>query len=63
MSGIQSRIASRGNHTPGGYQASENIALTHNDAFAMSFRVSFAPAHNLFRQCNASCGKIFAVLS
>jgi hypothetical protein len=59
---IESRIASRGNHTLGGCQASEDIALTRDDGLTMLRRVSLTPAHNIVRQCNASCGKFFLVL-
>jgi hypothetical protein len=59
---IESRIASRGNHTPAGCQASENIALTRDDGLTMLRRVSVTPAHNIVRQCDASCGKFFLVL-
>src|SRR5262249_46554365 len=59
---IESRIASRGNQTLGGCQASENIALARDDGLAMLRCVSITPAHNIVRQCNASCGKFFLAL-
>ena len=57
--GIESCIAARGNQTPGGCQASENIALARDDGLAMLRRVPFTSAHNIVRQCSASWGEFF----
>ena len=59
---IESRIASGGNQTPGGCQASENIALTRDNALTMLRCVSVTPAHNIVRQCSASCREFFLAL-
>jgi hypothetical protein len=59
---IECRIASRGNQTPGGCQASENIALTRDDRLAVLRRISVTSAPNIVRQCSASCGKFFLAL-
>jgi hypothetical protein len=59
---IESRIALRGNHTLGGSQASENIALTRRDSLAILHCVSFTTPHNIVRKCNASCGQFSLAL-
>jgi len=59
---IESRMALRGNHTLGGSQASENIALTRGDGLAMLRRISITATHNIVGMCNASWGKFFLVL-
>jgi len=61
-SGIESRIASPGDGTFSGCQASENIALTRDDVLAALRRISITHAHNIVGPCNASCGKFFLVL-
>jgi len=61
-SGIERRIASPGDGTLGGCQASENIALTRDDVLATLRCISFTHAHNIVGPCNASCGKFFLVL-
>ena len=50
-------MALRGNHTLGGSQASENIALTCGDGLAMLHCISIAATHNIVGVCNASWGK------
>jgi hypothetical protein len=55
---IESRIASRGNCPLGGCQTSKNVALTRDDALAKLRRVSITAAHNMVRQCSASCGNL-----
>jgi hypothetical protein len=59
---IESRIASRGSRTPGGCQASENIAAARGNASAKLRCVSVTHAYNIVRQGNASFGKLFLVL-
>jgi hypothetical protein len=59
---IESRIASPGNRTLGGGQASENIALTRDDVLAKLHCISITAAHNVVGPCNASRGKFFLVL-
>jgi hypothetical protein len=59
---IESRIALRGNDTIGGSQASKDIALTRRDGLAILHCVSFTTAHNIVRECNASCGKFSLAL-
>jgi hypothetical protein len=59
---IESRIASRGNRTPGGCQAPENIAATRDNLLATLHCVSFTHAHNMVRQCSASFGQFCLVL-
>ena len=59
---IESRMALRGNHTLGGSQASENIALTCGDGLAVLHCISIAATHNIVGLCNASWGKFFLVL-
>jgi hypothetical protein len=59
---IESRIASRGNRTPGGCQAPENIAATRDDLLATLHCVSFTPAHNMVRQCSAAFGQFCLIL-
>jgi len=60
--GIESRITSRGNQTPSGCQASEDVALTGDDCLTMLRRISLTPAHNIMGRCNASSGKFFSIL-
>jgi hypothetical protein len=55
-SGIEGRIASRGNRTSGGCQASNNVTLTEGHALAKLRCVSIAPAHYIVRQCSAFFG-------
>jgi hypothetical protein len=50
------------NRTPGGCQASKNIALTRDDARATLRCVSFTTVHNMVRQRSASFGKLLLVL-
>ena len=59
---IESRIASRGNRSPGGCQASENIAAARGNTSAKLRCVSITHAYNIVRQYNASFGKFFLVL-
>jgi hypothetical protein len=59
---IESRIASRGHRTPGGCQASENIAAARGNISATLRCVSITHACNSVRQRNASFGKFFLVL-
>ena len=53
---IESRIAWRGNYTPGGCETSKNVALTGDDTLAKLNCVSFTTAHNILRHCMTSCG-------
>jgi hypothetical protein len=62
ISRIQSRIASRGNRTPSGSQASESVALTEGNALAKLRCVSITTAHNIVRYCSAFFGKFVLVL-
>ena len=55
-------MALRGNHTLGGSQASENIALTRGDGLAMLHCISITAAHDIVGLSNASWGKFFLVL-
>jgi hypothetical protein len=55
-SGIESRIASRGNRAAGGCQASKNVAPTRDDALAKLRSVSITATNNMVRQGSASCG-------
>ncbi|HZM23792.1 MAG TPA: hypothetical protein VFC02_18725, partial [Anaerolineales bacterium] len=59
---IERRIASPGNRTLGGCQASENIALARDDVLAKLRCISITAAHNIVGPCNASSGKFFLVL-
>ena len=59
---IESRIASPGNRTLRGGEASENIALTRDDVLAKLRRISITAAHNIVGPCNASWGKFFLAL-
>jgi hypothetical protein len=59
---IESRIASRGDRTLSGCQASEYIAAARDNASAKLRCVSVTRAYNIIRQCNASFGKFFLVL-
>ena len=59
---IESRIASPGNRTLRGGEASENIALTRDDVLAKLRRISLTVAHNIVGPCNASWGKLFLAL-
>jgi hypothetical protein len=62
-SGVESRIALRGDPTPCGGQATDNIALrARNDALAKTARVSVTCAYNIERQCTAPFGKFVLVL-
>ena len=53
---IESRIAVRGNYTPGGCETSKNVALTCDYGLAKLNCVSFTTAHNILRHCMTSCG-------
>ena len=53
---IESRIAWRGNYTPGGRETSKNVALTCDYGLAKLNCVSFTTAHNILRHCMTSCG-------
>jgi len=55
---IESRIALRGNRPLSGCQASKNVALTRNDAFATLRCVPITHAHNTVRQCETSWGNL-----
>jgi|SRR6478752_305134 hypothetical protein len=55
-------MALRRNHTLGGSQASENIALTGRDCLAMLHCISITAAHNIVGLFNASWRKFFLVL-
>jgi len=59
---IEGRFALRGNHTVGGSQASENIALARGDGLAMLHCISITATHNIVGVCNTSWGKFFLVL-
>src|SRR4029453_2869331 len=59
---IESRIASPGNRTLRGGQASENIALTRDDVLAKLRCISFTVAHNIIGPSNASWGQLFLAL-
>ena len=59
---IESRIASRGNRTPGGCQAPQNITATRDNLLATLYCVSFTAAHNMVRQCSASLGQFCLIL-
>ena len=62
VSRIESRIASRGNRTLSGCEASENIAAARDHACAKLRCVSITHAYNIVRQCNASFWKFSLVL-
>ena len=48
---------------PGHYQASDNITVgTRDDALAKKRCIGITRAHNIVRQCSASCGKCFLYL-
>ena len=53
---IESRIAWRGNYTPGGCETSKNVALTCDYGLAKLNCVSFTTAHNILRHCMTSWG-------
>jgi enolase len=59
---IESRIASPGNRTLGGCQASENIALAGDEVLAKLRCIPITAAHNIVGPRNASWGKFFLVL-
>jgi hypothetical protein len=62
-SGIESRIALRGNHIPGGGQETDNIALrARDDALAKPAPVSVSRSNNIKRQRRASFGKFVLAL-
>jgi len=58
ISRVESGIALRGNSPLGGCQTSKNVTLTREDPFAKLRCVSITQAHNVVRQCSASCGKL-----
>jgi hypothetical protein len=59
---IEGRFALRGNHTVGGSQASENIALPRCDGLAMLQRIPLTTAYNIGRKCSASWRKFSLAL-